>query len=577
MKVGVRTARDLTLEGRARRVHVHRMRPLQGRVSDVPDRQAAVAEVGQRQPQASSARAARCDRRRRRGGAAGAGRRRDRATRRCGRARPAAIARRRARSSSSICRKFFRMRQHQVMIEGEFPHELKQRVRRLRGAEQSVGPAGRHARRLGRTGSASRSCTRAEDVQGSTTCSTSARRMSFDPRGQKIARAFVESCSAPASASASSARAKASTGECVRRVGNEMLFQQLARALVETLDELGVTRIVTCDPHALQLAAQRVSRVRRALRGRAPHAAHRRAARRRAASASTPSARARHLPRPVLPRPAQRRIRGAARDPRAPDARRAARVRAERARSRCAAAPAAAACGSTRRSARASTSPASSRRSSVAADDRDRLPLLRGDDRATAGALSREARRGRATSPSSSPTPCAGRRPRLPRALDARPPSRWTFSGTLSIAPALPRAAGFCEESRMGRWPRAWGAPRRAPACRHFVRHRVLLGRLQARARLGVKASFLERNVIARERREDVSALAQEGDVVPRLTARRTASRCGSSAIQSSSSQLWSSCRRSTACTIALSALVASLGKTWRSSSSWCWRAEVEK
>jgi len=29
-----------------------------------------------------------------------------------------------------------------------------------------------------------------------------------------------------------------------------MLFQQLARALVDTLNGLGVTRIVTCDPHA---------------------------------------------------------------------------------------------------------------------------------------------------------------------------------------------------------------------------------------------------------------------------------------------------------------------------------------
>jgi Fe-S oxidoreductase len=36
----------------------------------------------------------------------------------------------------------------------------------------------------------------------------------------------------------------------VRRAGNEMLFQQLAGQLVGTLNELGVTRIVTCDPHA---------------------------------------------------------------------------------------------------------------------------------------------------------------------------------------------------------------------------------------------------------------------------------------------------------------------------------------
>jgi Fe-S oxidoreductase len=36
----------------------------------------------------------------------------------------------------------------------------------------------------------------------------------------------------------------------VRRLGNEMVFQQLAAALVETLNTLGVRRIVTCDPHA---------------------------------------------------------------------------------------------------------------------------------------------------------------------------------------------------------------------------------------------------------------------------------------------------------------------------------------
>jgi Fe-S oxidoreductase len=42
-----------------------------------------------------------------------------------------------------------------------------------------------------------------------------------------------------------------STGECARRLGNEMLFQQLAASLVATLAEVGATRIVTCDPHAL--------------------------------------------------------------------------------------------------------------------------------------------------------------------------------------------------------------------------------------------------------------------------------------------------------------------------------------
>src|SRR4029078_9942827 len=45
--------------------------------------------------------------------------------------------------------------------------------------------------------------------------------------------------------------AEGSTGECVRRGGNEMLFRQLATALSGTLGDLGVKRIVTCDPHAL--------------------------------------------------------------------------------------------------------------------------------------------------------------------------------------------------------------------------------------------------------------------------------------------------------------------------------------
>jgi Fe-S oxidoreductase len=44
--------------------------------------------------------------------------------------------------------------------------------------------------------------------------------------------------------------AETSTGECVRRLGNEMLFQALAEPLVGTLNGLGVARIVTTDPHA---------------------------------------------------------------------------------------------------------------------------------------------------------------------------------------------------------------------------------------------------------------------------------------------------------------------------------------
>jgi Fe-S oxidoreductase len=73
---------------------------------------------------------------------------------------------------------------------------------------------------------------------------------SFDARAQKAARAFVKVLQAAKVRFAILGARESSTGECVRRAGNEMLFQSLAGTLVATLSELGVTRIVTCDPHA---------------------------------------------------------------------------------------------------------------------------------------------------------------------------------------------------------------------------------------------------------------------------------------------------------------------------------------
>ena len=73
---------------------------------------------------------------------------------------------------------------------------------------------------------------------------------SFDPRAQRIAIAFAKILNHAGVRFGILGQRETSTGECVRRAGNEMLFQQLARALVETLNGLGVTRIVTCDPHA---------------------------------------------------------------------------------------------------------------------------------------------------------------------------------------------------------------------------------------------------------------------------------------------------------------------------------------
>ena len=146
--------------------------------------------------------------------------------------------------------KFFRMRQHQVMIEGEFPHELKKLfeayesqsnpwglqadargdwaqaldVTIVRTAADAGGPRPALLRRLG-------------DVLRSA-------RPAHRPRLRQILRrgGVRFGILGPR---------EGSTGESVRRVGNEMLFQQLARSLVATLAEVGARRIVTCDPHAL--------------------------------------------------------------------------------------------------------------------------------------------------------------------------------------------------------------------------------------------------------------------------------------------------------------------------------------
>ncbi len=146
--------------------------------------------------------------------------------------------------------KLFRMRQHQVMIAGEFPHALK---KVFEAYEAQGNPWGLQASQRGdwAAGLGVPVVRNAQDMAGLDCLFYVGSAMSFDPRGQKIARAFVAVLQAAGVRFGILAGAEGSTGECVRRVGNEMLFQQLAGSLVETLNGLNVKRIVTCDPHAL--------------------------------------------------------------------------------------------------------------------------------------------------------------------------------------------------------------------------------------------------------------------------------------------------------------------------------------
>ena len=145
--------------------------------------------------------------------------------------------------------RFYRLRQHRVLMDGEFPHELKAVFEAYESQSNPWGlPAdtrGDWARDLGVPVVGGPADVAALDYLfyvGSAE--------SFDPRGQKIARAFAEILKEAGIRFAILGAAETSTGECVRRAGNEMLFQELAKALTATLNELGVVRIVTCDPHA---------------------------------------------------------------------------------------------------------------------------------------------------------------------------------------------------------------------------------------------------------------------------------------------------------------------------------------
>jgi Fe-S oxidoreductase len=145
--------------------------------------------------------------------------------------------------------RFYRMRQHQVLMEGAFPHELKPV---FEAYEVQSNPWGLPAEGRGdwAAGLGIPVVQTPEDMQALDYLFYVGSAGSFDPRAQKIAVAFVRILRHAGVRFGILGPRETSTGECVRRAGNEMLFQQLARALAETLNGLGVTRIVTCDPHA---------------------------------------------------------------------------------------------------------------------------------------------------------------------------------------------------------------------------------------------------------------------------------------------------------------------------------------
>jgi Fe-S oxidoreductase len=145
--------------------------------------------------------------------------------------------------------KIFKMRQYQVMMATEFPEELQDAFSNYESQSNPWGlnsaTRGDWAKELEVPLIESR-----EQVEELDMVFYVGSAQSFDNRNQKVAKAFVKILNEAGIKFAILGGDEGSTGECVRRAGNEMLFQELATTLVETLNEYGVTKIVTCDPHA---------------------------------------------------------------------------------------------------------------------------------------------------------------------------------------------------------------------------------------------------------------------------------------------------------------------------------------
>jgi Fe-S oxidoreductase len=72
---------------------------------------------------------------------------------------------------------------------------------------------------------------------------------SFEPRAQKVAQALVQVLHAAGVKFAVLGDAESCTGDTARRAGNEYLFAEIAKANIETLNEVNPPRILVTCPH----------------------------------------------------------------------------------------------------------------------------------------------------------------------------------------------------------------------------------------------------------------------------------------------------------------------------------------
>jgi Fe-S oxidoreductase/nitrate reductase gamma subunit len=147
--------------------------------------------------------------------------------------------------------KIMEMRRHQVMLQGEFPAELNQTFKNL---ERQGNPWGMGAHTRGQWAEGLNVPHISENPDAEylfwAGCSGA-----FDQRGQKIARSVVRLLQTAGVSFAILGNEEKCTGDAARRVGNEMLFQQLAMENIETLKGYGVKKIISHCPHCFNTIA----------------------------------------------------------------------------------------------------------------------------------------------------------------------------------------------------------------------------------------------------------------------------------------------------------------------------------
>ncbi len=145
--------------------------------------------------------------------------------------------------------KIVEMRRHLVLEKAEFPKELQTA---FRGMETNGNPWGMAA--------ASRADW-AKDLPVVTMAQASEKKIevlfwvgcagSYEDRARKVSRALVEILDTAGVRFAILGTEETCTGDSARRLGNEYLFQTLARQNVETLNGYGIQKIVTNCPHCM--------------------------------------------------------------------------------------------------------------------------------------------------------------------------------------------------------------------------------------------------------------------------------------------------------------------------------------